>query len=246
MFGQSDSPSAESKIDATDRLRQEGRWDEASRYRDEVRRSLKAEGKPAAEAKELAWAAMLEKYPPKHGGFDPSQPKPDRQADENGGDRPDAEDWPDAAETPPDLMRDILWAYQSLENKQASPGDAPGAGAWSLLLWGRQYRNRFFEQLLPKAITTGAKKGDDASRIEMAERKSIGQLKEVLGHILRDWEEEMIADAPAAVRKSVASLLADWCRRFSLDLPPDAANSLAAHMIRLAHQCMSRPEFRNP
>ena len=55
---------SESKIVATERLRREGRWDEASVYRDRVRKELRAQGKPREEAAEAAWQAMREKYPP--------------------------------------------------------------------------------------------------------------------------------------------------------------------------------------
>jgi len=54
----------ESKIEATDRLRAEGLWGEASVYRDEQRRRLRAEGMPRREAAKKAWELMLEKYPP--------------------------------------------------------------------------------------------------------------------------------------------------------------------------------------
>jgi hypothetical protein len=54
----------ESKICAMDRLRREGRWEEASLFRDEERRRLRDEGLPKAEANDRSWAAMMEKYPP--------------------------------------------------------------------------------------------------------------------------------------------------------------------------------------
>ena len=54
----------ESKIATTDRLRREGRWEDASQYREETRRKLRADGKSKNEAGEAAWVAMLEKYPP--------------------------------------------------------------------------------------------------------------------------------------------------------------------------------------
>src|SRR5881394_1073934 len=54
----------ESRIVATDRLRKEKRWEEASRFRDEVRRQLRAAGKPRAEANDAAWEAMLDRFPP--------------------------------------------------------------------------------------------------------------------------------------------------------------------------------------
>jgi hypothetical protein len=54
----------ESKIETTDRLRAEGRWAEASAYKDEVLRGLRAEGMKKADAGAEAWRRMQEKYPP--------------------------------------------------------------------------------------------------------------------------------------------------------------------------------------
>ena len=54
----------ESKIEATHRLQADGRWDEASRYRDQQRKHFKAQGLKRAEANDKAWEAMIEEYPP--------------------------------------------------------------------------------------------------------------------------------------------------------------------------------------
>ena len=55
----------ESKIDATDRLRKDGRWAEASIWRDQKRMQLRADGKHnRAESNEAAWNAMIEQFPP--------------------------------------------------------------------------------------------------------------------------------------------------------------------------------------
>ena len=54
----------ESKIAATDRLRREGRWDEASQFRDDQRMKLRNAGIKGSAAKEEAWRIMLNWYPP--------------------------------------------------------------------------------------------------------------------------------------------------------------------------------------
>lgn len=54
----------ESRIDLTDRLRTEGRWAEASQFKDQELRKLRGGGMPKSEASESAWEAMAEKYPP--------------------------------------------------------------------------------------------------------------------------------------------------------------------------------------
>ncbi len=52
----------ESKIELTERLRCEGRWSEAGRFKDATIRKLRAEGVSRRDAAEQAWAAMAEAY----------------------------------------------------------------------------------------------------------------------------------------------------------------------------------------
>ena len=54
----------ESKIGATDRLRKEGRWEEASLWRDNKRKQLRAEGHAKTKASDTSWQAMIEVFPP--------------------------------------------------------------------------------------------------------------------------------------------------------------------------------------
>jgi len=98
----------ESKIDATDRLRREGRWEEAQRYRDEVRKKLRADGMKRTEAGEAAWDAMLDKYRPLADAPEPGS------AVLPGGDLP--AEWANA--DAPDLIGDFLWVYSQLGNPQ--------------------------------------------------------------------------------------------------------------------------------
>jgi hypothetical protein len=55
---------SESKITLTDRLRREGRWEEASLFRDQKRREFRSTGMSKAEAREAAWEALAEAFPP--------------------------------------------------------------------------------------------------------------------------------------------------------------------------------------
>lgn len=54
----------ESKIDITDRLRNEGRWADASAFKDECQQALRAQGVPRQEANRRAWAEMRDAFPP--------------------------------------------------------------------------------------------------------------------------------------------------------------------------------------
>ena len=53
----------ESKIELTERLRREGRWAEAAKFKETARADFRAKGAKRAEAVEAAWEAMAEAYP---------------------------------------------------------------------------------------------------------------------------------------------------------------------------------------
>ncbi len=169
----------ESKIEMTERLRAEGRWGEASRYKDETLRRLRAEGMKKAEAAELAWQRMAEKYPPHS---PPAAWEEVVPADE------DIDDLVERiGDQRPDLVRDTLWAYEHLADRRAMPNDAPSAGAWALLAWARQYRNRFFEMVLPKAMNARSQDDEDAENIRR-ERMQLDEIRALLDEMHRDPE----------------------------------------------------------
>jgi len=55
---------SESRIVLTDRLRAEGRWNEASEFRDRERQRLRDEGWSRREANQESWRLMEEEFPP--------------------------------------------------------------------------------------------------------------------------------------------------------------------------------------
>ena len=139
----------ESRIAATERLRREGRWDEASHFRDEQRRRFKTDGMSRGEASDAAWAAMLDRYPP----------LPNIERAECVAQSACTHD-PAKVEAlmaklqgnKPDRVRDTLWVYEILENPRPTPDDAPSIGALSLLSWARSSRVQLFEKMLTKAM----------------------------------------------------------------------------------------------
>jgi hypothetical protein len=249
----------ESKSELFDRLRREGRWAEASRFKDEAIKEFRSKGMGRAEANKQAWEAMAEKFPPlpaaqqipesaataPDAGPSGSQTAAANNRGLNSHSTPAAPAGPDedvdalldriGDGQPPDLVRDTLWAYQNLENRKAKPGDAPSLGAWSLLQWARQYRNRFFEQVLPKAMAN--KPPEDEENIRR-ERKSIAEIRGILEKFNQGWEEELLADIPAAVREKIRGILDCWAGRFGLNLDDAARLDLEAHLSRLVQDCI--------
>lgn len=54
----------EDRIDVCDRLRREGRWQEATGLRERIRRQLRAQGVSRSIAKDRAWDEMIAAFPP--------------------------------------------------------------------------------------------------------------------------------------------------------------------------------------
>lgn len=129
------------------RLKKEKRYQEANEFREAARLKYVEEGMIQRHAVNRAWEDTEAAFPP----LEEKTPEPEVD---------DVEFDKLTVDSQPDLARDVLWAYDNLELKSTKPEDAPSVGAWSLLKWAREYRNRFFEQLVPKAMAAKAKESD--------------------------------------------------------------------------------------
>ena len=144
----------ESKLIASNRLRKEGRWPEASTWRDAEKKRLRAEGMNKIDSNEAAWVNMSEEFPP----IDMPQPekkvqlppKPKKEEKADVVDLVECDEFDDYDGTT-DISGDIAWVYTNLCLNDIKPSDSPGPGAWGLLAWARENRNRFFEQMIPKS-----------------------------------------------------------------------------------------------
>ena len=67
---------AESKIELVERWRREGRAEETTHYREEVREQLRAQGKTRREAREGSWEAARAAFPPLPPAENPPEPAP--------------------------------------------------------------------------------------------------------------------------------------------------------------------------
>ena len=123
---------AESKIELTHRLQREGRWNEASEFRDKVRSEQREAGRPRAEANEEAWSRMAEKFPPLE------DPKPgNKEMDDPFFDEVNDSDLPpNLSSGDRNFESDLLWAYHNIDSVVRRE-DAPSGAAWLLRQWGR-------------------------------------------------------------------------------------------------------------
>jgi hypothetical protein len=221
----------ESKIVATNRLVREGRWEEASAFRDRVRAQLRAEGKNRRQAAEEAWQAMLEAFPP--------DTAPATAVDSPSTDNTNTDEMipQSVVDGSPDFVGDILWVYSNLEAKRVTFADAPTPGAWNLLKWAREYRNRFFEQLVPKAIASKQQQESEANPYA-DDPMSIQQIRNMIAQAVKPPRERIAAD--------VGTIIDGWSERFAVELGPGAKDNLAASIVGLIERRLTgkRPPCR--
>ena len=218
----------ESKIVATERLRREGRWAEASLWRDEKRKQLRADGQTKANANEASWQAMIEEFPPLAMEEDVSSEQPGTVELIDLGNY----------DSQPDMSRDILWVYENLVMKGVTAEDAPCLGAWAQLQWARQDKNRFFEQVLPKAMDSIEKKTKEDSAPVKGERL-ITDIEKMVADCQLQWERDAVAHMPDTIRETVSARIKDWERRFRLDLAPEARESWTLKMLKIVDQAIT-------
>ena len=214
----------EAKIEATERLRREGRWAEAATFKEERRRELRAEGRPKSEANDQAWAAMVEKFSPldeevealDDAGFEGLMPR--------------------GEEGEPDLVRDIIWAYENLENRAVAASDSPSAGAFSLLKFARRDGGKFFSLLLPKALAIQDKRGDYAPA--KVEDPMIGEINVMLDDLFEGFRQQLLDDTPATVQQEARDLVGRWRELHGGEVSPEASERLAESIMDLVNRCM--------
>jgi hypothetical protein len=213
----------ESKIDLTHRLQHEGRWSEASNFKDERIASHRSHGKTRVEAQQTAWDEMEEKFP--------APVKADESLDSEA--IPAA--WSENAAV--DFHGDAMWVYSNLACGDVEPEDAPSAGAWSLLEWARTNRDRFFEQMVPKVVgKQPPKRLEDMDELEEPYLDDMANIKTALADMHANMEYGFIKNTHETVKQEVKAITSDWQRQFGLDLPREAFESFERQMIHVADQ----------
>lgn len=133
----------EAKADLQRRWQREGRVEEVTAFRERVREKLRGEGVRRHDAAQQAWEQAATEFPPLEAANDtpPDPEENEKPGEELAGASPDP-----ATQTVVDWNRDLQWSYHNLD-VTVKPADAPSAGAWSLRLWGRSNRAKFFDMV---------------------------------------------------------------------------------------------------
>jgi hypothetical protein len=227
-----------SKIDLTQRLRKEDRWEEASKFKDEQIAMLRAEGKNRKEARQAAWEAMEQRFPPL---------EVEPVVGEEGAYPTDLIEV--GAIGSSDFHGDADWVYQHIAVAVVKPEDAPTPGAWALFKWAKRNEDRFFEHVMPKAIASNKSPDPFSDEGDQAD-PSIGELQNMLDELFASWEEHAVENVAHVVKNEVSKKIAEWRSRSGLSLSTESTDCLTWQMIALVddliHAALDNPEaFRN-
>jgi hypothetical protein len=124
-----------------------------------------------------------------------------------------------------DLARDVRWVYSCFERRNMQASDAPSSGAWAMLQWARSARNRFFEVVLPKALTTKDRDADEQEKIQH-DKKNVQQIRQVLARFVE-------TSKPVDLDKAVTDLATQWCDTHGVKVTPEAREKLEEGVSKL-------------
>lgn len=170
----------ESKAELTNRIRREGRWDAASEFMGKVRTEAKKDGMKQAEAREAAWLAVADEYPPLPESELPAaknDPEPLSMIDPQ-----TLTSLPDStAET---FEEDTFWVYNNLESPEVDYSSAPSKGCVALFRWAKRQPDKFVDRVVgvvTKAMKEKVQKVDPAKENIARNKAHTQSIRERLG-----------------------------------------------------------------
>ena len=189
------------------RLRAEGHWTVASEFREAERKRLRAAGLNRQEAREEAWEAMLDKYPPMDGQTPARQSAvamdrwseadsadSESEVDEDNQDAEFADELKQLAlltsAQPTDLDRDINFAYRHMALPSVTPLMAPSLGAWQWYLYARREPIKFLEISAKREDAKAKQAGTITSqRMEDDKRQKFAVIDRIMQQLTLDVKE---------------------------------------------------------
>ncbi|MBN2579525.1 MAG: hypothetical protein JXB10_11080 [Pirellulales bacterium] len=240
----------ESKIELTERLRREGRWAEASKFKDTALKEFRSKGMKKAEASEEAWSAMEKAYPPL-----PTPVEPEHRNDVSDaegrtavlvGSSPLPASWGEIPESAP-FDAEVEWVHQNRilvveERPSGKPmlhweraqSPAPSHGARGLMEFAATNRKGFMD-ILQRVKPGGS--GDEVEIVKRAKR-GVEEIRRMISERMEDETEKLAANVPETVKAKVRGILEDWERRYAPTIPNEAKADLEAHVAGLVQECL--------
>jgi hypothetical protein len=164
----------ESKSELTDRLRLEGRWEEFTKRREE----LKADGVPAKQA----WFQAAAEFPSLATSTPDASPSVDLSALKG---KPGIS-----------VLESATWVFEHLDTPWVTPADSPSAGAWSLLVWARSNmaaRSEFYRNFAAKIVMPPQEKTREVEEASSAHERELR--RRLFGHLEDTMPSTKTSDA---------------------------------------------------
>jgi hypothetical protein len=236
----------ESKIELVERLRHEGRWEEASKFKDTALADFRAKGMTRQEAADAAWDATAEAYPPLSVTGELTARAPDAPEPTTATTAAPPIPWTDLP-TYADFDAEVRWVHQQfiLIVEETPRGRVihwdraterpPSTGACSLARWAADNRTAFYKDVLPKATAKPHEPtGDEPTPEEI--REAEGQAAD-WGRLARELQEpldeELRANVTGVLQQRVRDMLSDWEQQCRVTLPADARARLDSAIVGL-------------
>ena len=150
----------EDKLGCNNRLKKEGRLDEAYCFKDNLIAKYRQIGMKRPEAQHRAWYDMMKEFPPQELPEEDEEPVNFEEGEGN-------------------FVNDSMWVYANLA-RRVSKEKAPNPGAYAMLQWARDNQNDFFKSIMPKALDIKAKQAGTSNQVDQ-EDEELGELEELLG-----------------------------------------------------------------
>lgn len=171
------------------RMKAEGNWDAARGWIRNTQKRIKQSSKhppiTEIEATSLAYEQAMLRWP------------------STGADRPE-EDIVHIAATKGsmDVARDVEWAYNHLNDQRVRADQAPSAGAWNMLIYGRESRHKFIE--LVGRYDSQQQKEQEKEAEELGKEtadhiKALQKLRAITKKVHRDSIRDSIRQCPDVV-----------------------------------------------
>jgi hypothetical protein len=251
------------KYALTKRLQQEGRWEEAEEFKNQVIKQCRAAGMRRPEAQAHAWEELERNYPPLP-SLEPAASSPESEPHEatdetssTGSELRAArgrivgldqipESWGELSASTA-LRKDLSWVQANrlqvvresssggfVVNLGMASDPAPSRSALSWLETAIRFPSKFADVLTKKMADEDAVWEEE---VEQEEQMQIEEIKKILGQFYKKGEKELLADVPGTIQKKVNGVLSEWTRYYELTIPDAAQANLEGHIGRLVHDC---------
>ena len=132
-------------------------------------------------------------------------------------------------------VSDILWCYSKLDDPSAQRKNAPTPGAWNLLLWARESRNRFCASVLPRVFPPPAEDAAVAQEPAVGEGEKSYSILEMASAHDRCTDALRLRGVPDEIVSSAEQLVDDLNQLPGVAMSEKAMTALTSHFAFMVH-----------